>query len=125
MEKIAISGTVKGMKEVPEDVQKIFVTAHDISPQWHIKMQAAFQKYTENAVSKTVNLPHDASIRDVEEVYWLAYKLRCKGVTVYRYGSKGEQVLNLGLGNEKEEKYVRAEAEYAGGNPTITCQVCD
>ncbi|MFH0896853.1 MAG: adenosylcobalamin-dependent ribonucleoside-diphosphate reductase, partial [Candidatus Bathyarchaeota archaeon] len=123
MGKIAKSGTLKGVEEVPEDVRKIFVTSHDISPQWHVRIQAAFQKYTENAVSKTVNLPHDATVRDVEEVYRLAYKLRCKGVTVYRYGSKGEQVLNLGVGDEKAEKYMRAEAEYAGGIPTITCQV--
>ncbi len=124
MEKIAKSGTISEMKEVPDDVRRIFVTAHDISPEWHVKMQAAFQKYTENAVSKTVNLPHNATVNDVEEVYMLAYRLKCKGVTVYRYGSKGEQVLNLGVGEGENEKYVRAEAEYAGGNPSITCEVC-
>ena len=113
------------MEEIPEDIRRIFVTAHDISPEWHVKMQATFQKYTENAVSKTVNLPHDATVEDVEKIYWLAYKLKCKGITVYRYGSKGEQVLNLGVGDEKERRYVSAEAEYAGGTPTITCQICE
>ncbi len=125
MEKVARTGKVSCIEEIPEDVRRIFVTAHDISPDWHVKMQAAFQKYTENAVSKTVNLPHDAEVKDVEEVYWLAYKLKCKGVTVYRYGSKGEQVLNLGVGEVKERRYVSADAEYAGGTPTSTCQFCN
>jgi len=123
MEKVAKVGTIKELKEVPKEVRRIFVTAHDISPEWHVKMQAAFQKYTENAVSKTVNLPHDATVKDVEETYLLAYKLKCKGITVYRYGSKGEQVLNLGeVGGNRQ--YVSAGAEYAGGSPAVTCEVC-
>ena len=125
IEKIARMGTVKEMDEIPADVRRIFITAHDISPAWHVKVQAAFQKYTENAVSKTVNLPHEATVKDVEEVYWLAYKLKCKGVTVYRYGSKSEQVLNLGIGEATEKTYISAQAEYAGGTPTLACQVCD
>ncbi|MCD1295294.1 ribonucleoside-diphosphate reductase, adenosylcobalamin-dependent [Methanocella sp. CWC-04] len=124
MEKIAKYGTIQNIKEIPEDVRRIFVTAHDISPQWHVKMQAAFQKHTENAVSKTVNLPQNSTPEDIEKIYMMAYKLKCKGVTVYRYGSKGEQVLNLGLDKEEAKRVVTASEEYAGGKPTVTCQTC-
>lgn len=99
---IAKKGTLKGIDEIPADVKKVFVTAHDISPEWHVKMQAAFQKYTENAVSKTVNLPHDATPNDVLNVYNLAYELGCKGVTIYRDGSKAEQVLSFEKKDEKD-----------------------
>lgn len=96
MERIAEKGSVRDFDEVPEDVKAVFVTAHDINPLEHIAMQAAFQKFIDNAVSKTVNFPHNATPKDVEEVYLLAYKLGCKGVTVYRDGSREEQVLTRG-----------------------------
>jgi len=124
LEKIVQHGTIKDVEGVPEDIRRLFVTAHDIAPEWHVKIQAAWQRHTENAVSKTVNLPEDASISDVENVYRLAYKLRCKGVTVYRYGSKGTQVLNLGVESRGEPKVATAEAEYAGGRPIEGCEVC-
>jgi ribonucleoside-diphosphate reductase alpha chain len=95
MDRIAKKGSIRDMNEIPEDVREIFVTAHDVNPEWHIRMQAAFQKYTDNAVSKTVNLPMDATVDDVSKVYSLAYKLGCKGVTIYRDGSKENQVLSF------------------------------
>jgi ribonucleoside-diphosphate reductase alpha chain len=96
MERLAKQGSLKGIEEVPDDVKEIFVTAHDVSPEWHVRMQAAFQKYTDNAVSKTVNLPRDATPDDVLHIYNLAYELGCKGVTIYRDGSKRSQVLSFG-----------------------------
>jgi ribonucleoside-diphosphate reductase alpha chain len=124
LEKIVSHGTIGDIDGVPEDIRRLFVTAHDIKPEWHVRIQAAWQKYTENAVSKTVNLPEDASIADVERVYRLAHELHCKGVTIYRYGSKGTQVLNLGVESRGEEKVATAEAEYAGGRPVEGCEVC-
>lgn len=99
MEKIAAEGTAQHCDDIPEDVRNVFVCAHDITPYWHLRMQAAWQKWTDNAISKTVNFSHEASVDDVKEVYMLAYKLGCKGVTIYRDGSKGfeNQVLNLNV----------------------------
>ncbi len=102
MEQISETGSVQGFDEIPDDVKAIFVTAHDISPADHVMMQAAFQKYVDNAVSKTVNFPKDATPRDVENVYLLAYELGCKGVTVYRDGSRQQQVLTKGKKGEKQ-----------------------
>jgi ribonucleoside-diphosphate reductase alpha chain len=120
-EEIARTGSVQKTAGVPEDVKRLFVTALDIKPEWHVKMQAAFQKSTDNAVSKTVNLPNEAKTEDVREVYDLAWKLKCKGVTVFRYGSKPEQVLYIGEIKTKEGKFVSAQSEYAGGCPTMNC----
>lgn len=94
MKKIdAQKGSVQGLDEVPAYVQKLFVTAGDISPSFHVKMQAEFQKHTDNAVSKTVNLPNSATIEDISKLYKLAWKLGCKGITIYRDGSRENQPL--------------------------------
>ncbi len=103
IKRVAKAGSLSGIEDVPADVREVFVTAHDISPEWHIKMQAAFQKYTDNAVSKTVNLPHDATPADVLKIYNLAYELGCKGVTIYRDGSKAKQVLRFNKGSDNNE----------------------
>jgi ribonucleoside-diphosphate reductase alpha chain len=122
---IARSGTLQHIAGIDEDVKRTFVTAFDIAPEWHVRMQAVFQEHCDNAVSKTINFASDASIDDIEEAYRLAYDLGCKGITVYRYGSKREQVLYLGSDSlmrllERPE-YTIAEAEYAGGCPTPLC----
>jgi len=111
MKEIAAKGTIKDIRGIPEDVRRIFVTALDIAPEWHVKMQAAFQEYTDNAVSKTVNFPSEATPKDVEDVYVLAYKLGCKGVTVYRYGSREDQVLSVGAEKEKKEEPSELEGD--------------
>ena len=119
MMKIAKKGSVQGIKEVPKDVQRLFVTALDIKPEVHVRMQAAFQKFCDNAVSKTINLPENATLDDVRKAYLLAYKLKCKGITVYRYGSKKEQVLYIG--KTPDDEHVAAASEFAGGCPGIEC----
>ena len=101
LKKIAREGTVAHCEEIPEDVRRVFVCSHDIKPVDHIRMQAAFQKYTDNAVSKTVNFPKEATKGEVRDVYMLAYKEGCKGVTIYRDGSREEQVLNIGKVNKE------------------------
>ena len=125
LKRITKSGSVQKIKKIPKNVRPLFVTAMDISPEWHVRMQAAFQKHTDNAVSKTINIPHNAKPSAVKKAYELAWKLKCKGITAYRYGSKPEQVLYIGeIERKKAPKaspYIHAEAEYAGGCPTRTC----
>jgi len=115
IQEISKTGNIKKLK-LPEDLKRIFVTSLDIPPEFHVQMQAAFQRHADNAVSKTVNLPRNATQHHVKEIYLLAWKLKCKGITVYRYGSKPEQVLYLGTG-----KPIVVSSDYAGGCPTGLC----
>jgi len=103
MEEVAKGGSIQSMDYLPADIRRVFVTAMDIEPIWHLKMQAAFQKFTDNAVSKTVNLPSSASQEDIWDIYWKAYEYGCKGVTVYRDGCKASQVLCTGDGQDKKD----------------------
>lgn len=116
LKKISRVGSIQNIKEIPDDVKKIFKTALDIKPEWHVKIQAAFQKYTDNSVSKTVNLPKNATWYDVKKAFELAYELKCKGITVFRYGCKPQQVLYIG-----KPKHITAHPEYSGGCPTPVC----
>lgn len=102
MQQIADDGSIHEIEEIPEDVRNVFVTAHDVSPENHVRMQAAFQEYTDNAISKTVNLPREATVEDVRDIYKLAYELGCKGITVYRDGSREGQVLTTGKTEQEE-----------------------
>ena len=95
---------LQDIEEIPEKIRKIFVSAHDVSPKWHLRIQAAFQKHTDNAVSKTINLPNSATIQGIEEIYMLAWKMKCKGITVYRDRSREEQVISFYSEDKKEEK---------------------
>jgi ribonucleoside-diphosphate reductase alpha chain len=103
MQEIARRGSLHGIPGVPETAQRVFETSHEIGYEWHVRHQAAFQRYTDNGVSKTINLPNSATEADVASAYRLAWELGCLGITVFRDGCKGEQVLNIGVGAKKEK----------------------
>jgi len=114
MLRVAKSGTVRDVEEVPSDVRELFVTSLEVEPEWHVRVQAAFQKHVDNAVAKTINLRPDAPMEEVRKAFMLAYELKCKGITVYRYGSKPTQVLYIGVG-------LGAEEEPSPGCPSNVC----
>lgn len=115
---VAEKGSIRNISGLPEEVKRLFVTALDISYEWHIKMQAGFQKYIDNGVSKTINLPYEASPETVRQAYFLAWRLRCKGITVYRYGSKEEQVLYI---KAPIRDFLTVDEEFSGGCPEGVC----
>ena len=130
MKKIAVTGSIAHVEGVSEEVKKIFVTAHDVSPYWHVKMQAAFQLHTDNAVSKTVNFEENATRQDVADSYLLAYENNLKGITVYRNNSRQFQPMNLDDKKKPEEakaEEVKDEVEEynpSGEVKTVTCPEC-
>ncbi len=125
-EKLASQSSIQGIDEIPDDLKEIFITSHDISPDWHIKTQAAFQKHVDNAVSKTINFKNDASKEDVKEAYELAYKLGCKGITIYRDGSRSGQVLTTKSSDQdkKDSKSKRDRPKVTVGTTEKTLIGC-
>jgi len=120
MREIAERGSIQQMQDIPEDVRRVFVTAQDITPEWHIRMQAAFQKYVDNAISKTINFPVDASLQDVAQGFLLAYKLGCKGLTVYRDHSLDQQVIHIA----RTRKHAQQSAAPAEPQELQRCAEC-
>ncbi|MBN1359463.1 MAG: adenosylcobalamin-dependent ribonucleoside-diphosphate reductase [Sedimentisphaerales bacterium] len=122
---VARHRSLREVKGVPSDVKRLFVTAFDVVPRQHLEIQAAFQKCTDNAVSKTINLPADATVDDVRDIYLAAYELKCKGITIYRYGSKTQQVLSVGGSDEPSQQphdeFTSADTDYSGGCFTGVC----
>jgi ribonucleoside-diphosphate reductase alpha chain len=108
MKKLAEGAHLKDIEGIPDEIKKYFVTAHEITPEWHIRMQAAFQKFTDNAVSKTVNFPKEATKEDVSNVYMMAYEAGLKGITIYRDGSREGQVLTTGKEKKLEPVVIKS-----------------
>ncbi|MEM4110160.1 MAG: ribonucleotide-diphosphate reductase subunit alpha, partial [Thermoplasmata archaeon] len=111
MREVARKGSIQDM-DLPQELKRLFLTAHDIDYRWHVLMQAVFQRHTDNAVSKTINMRNDATIEEVEKAYLLAYKLKCKGITVYRDRSKREQVLYKGEEQKEIEELIAKHLAY-------------
>ena len=123
MKQIAKTGSIAHIENISDEAKHIFVTAHDVSPYWHVKMQAAFQLHTDNAVSKTVNFEEHATRKDIEDTYILAYENNLKGITVYRNNSRQFQPMNLETKPKKEEKIVE-EYNPTGEIKTVKCPEC-
>ncbi|MFW6115088.1 MAG: adenosylcobalamin-dependent ribonucleoside-diphosphate reductase [Thermodesulfobacteriota bacterium] len=125
LSQVAQQGSVQKIKGIPRDMKRVFTTAFDLTPGQHLEIQAAFQNHTDNSVSKTINLPKDATVEDVRRIYLRAHQLRCKGITIYRYGSKEEQVLSFDYReqnkSERGGEFIMADSDYSGGCATGTC----
>ncbi len=126
MREIADQGSIQNIPEIPDDVKRVFVTAQDISPEWHIRMQAAFQKYVDNAISKTINFPADASLQDVAQGFMIAYKLGCKGLTVYRDRSLDQQVIHVAQVRRHTQAATNPQTPEpkSGMHPFMRCSEC-
>ena len=129
---MARKGNLAGVGGVPDDLRDLFVTAMEVPPAQHVRIQAAFQRFTDNGVSKTVNLPHEATVDDVLGIFTLAFELGCKGITVYRYGCR-DQLLYLGAGGGEKRAGTttgterEADAESAAETAAAAggCSLCD
>jgi ribonucleoside-diphosphate reductase alpha chain len=125
MAEIGRVGSLQKIDAIPEDLKKIFITSFDVPPDAHLQVQASFQKHTDNSVSKTINLPSDATVEDVRRIFITAHEVRCKGITVYRYGTKRGQVLSFDSRTEREREeelsFIMASAEYSGGCHSGLC----
>ena len=119
MQRVQEEGSIQNFSDIPEHIRNIFVTAHDISPEWHVRTQAAFQKWVDSAVSKTCNFPNSSTVDDVMEAYWLAYEASCKGITIYRDGSRDEQVLYVGDKSQKTAKEAGISPAFSQMTQTI------
>ncbi len=120
---VSAAGSVAHVSGVPAEVAGVYRTAHDISPEWHVKMQAAWQKYTDNAVSKTINFPNSATIDDVERAYMLAWKSGCKGITIYRDGSKDVQILSVGSASRQVSESASQQASKPASQQIIQSKI--
>jgi len=120
MQKITNRDSIQDIKEIPEEIRKAFVASHDISPEWHVKIQATFQKYIDSSISKTINFPSKATIKEVESAYWLAYELGCKGITIYRDRSREYQVLNI----QVSKKCPSCKTNLKAREGCLTCEEC-
>jgi ribonucleoside-diphosphate reductase alpha chain len=116
MRRIAENGGIQPLAEIPEDVRRLFVTSHDIAPDWHVRIQAVFQRHTDNAVSKTINFPYEATVEEVRKAYLLAFHEGCKGITIYRDRSREEQVLNV-AGSEGRPRDLEGGGSGGGLHP--------
>ncbi len=116
LERIASEGTLAHIESIPADVRRVFVCAHDIGPEWHMKMQAAFQRHCDSSISKTINFPNSAAVEEVDKIYRMAFELGCKGVTVYRDGCRSFQPMALKKSDKKEEA-AKADAKAGEANP--------
>jgi ribonucleoside-diphosphate reductase alpha chain len=123
MDRIATDGTLAHLDEVPDEIKHVFVCAHDIEPEWHVRMQAAFQKHNDSSISKTINFPNHCTPGDVDKIFRMAFELECKGVTVYRDGCRASQPMALKDSEKKHQREQRTVSPPAASN-TVTAKPC-